>query len=65
MAGSGDRTQERRGSRQVLAIERRRSRRARRRQFRAGPGVARVEYVDGDAVRLLEAGMWLSEVEVE
>ena len=50
MAGSGDRTQERRGSRQVLAIERRRNRRARRRQFGPSAGAVRVEHVDDDAM---------------
>ena len=45
MAGSGDRTQERRGSRQVLAIERRRSRRLR---LSGGPGGAQMEHVDSD-----------------
>ena len=58
MAGSGDRTQERRGSRQVLAIERRRTRRARRRQFRASPGAVRVEHVSADTIRRLRGGAW-------
>ena len=48
MAGSGDRTQERRGSRQVLAIERRRTRRARRLRLSGGPGGVQMEHVDSD-----------------
>jgi hypothetical protein len=57
-----DRTQERRGSRQILAIERRRTRRARRRQFAAGAAVAQVMHVDdaGEALRLTENG-WIQE----
>ena len=57
-----DRTQERRGSRQILAIERRRTRRARRRQFSAGPGAAQVTHVNeaGTVHRLTENG-WIDE----
>ena len=52
MSGSGDRTQQRRGSRQVLAIERRRTRRARRLRLNGGPGGVRMEHVDkGGVVR--------------
>jgi hypothetical protein len=60
-----DRTQERRGSRQILAIERRRTRRARRRQFAAGAAVAQVMHVDdaGETLlRLTEHG-WTKENE--
>jgi len=66
MAGSGDRTQERRGSRQVLMIERRRTRRARRRQFPTATTAAavRVEHVDDAGTRRrLAVGTWVQEDE--
>lgn len=56
-----DRTQERRGSRQILAIERRRTRRARRTQFRSGPGAAQITHVgEAGTARLTENG-WIEE----
>lgn len=57
-----DRTQERRGARQILAIERRRTRRARRTRFGAGPGTVQVTHVDDDGASLrLTEGAWIQE----